>query len=38
VEKELSYEKLIEWIRPEKMYKRKMAFFLPRFKLEEIIP
>ncbi|XP_020036037.2 serpin B6-like [Castor canadensis] len=35
VEKELSYEKLIEWTRPEKLYKREVEVFLPRFKLEE---
>ncbi|XP_032007982.1 serpin-like protein HMSD isoform X1 [Hylobates moloch] len=35
VEKELSYERFIEWTMPDKMRKREMEIFLPRFKLEE---
>ncbi|XP_058412608.1 serpin B6-like [Diceros bicornis minor] len=35
VEKELSYEKFIEWTRPGKMYEDELEVFLPRFKLEE---
>uniref|UniRef100_A0A8D2EGS2 Serpin B6 n=1 Tax=Theropithecus gelada TaxID=9565 RepID=A0A8D2EGS2_THEGE len=35
VEKELSYERFIEWTKPDKMHEREMEVFLPRFKLEE---
>ncbi|XP_005586564.3 serpin B6-like isoform X2 [Macaca fascicularis] len=35
VEKELSYERFIEWTNPDKMHEREMEVFLPRFKLEE---
>ncbi|XP_011829565.1 PREDICTED: serpin B6-like [Mandrillus leucophaeus] len=35
VEKELSYERLIEWTKPDNMHEREMEVFLPRFKLEE---
>jgi serpin B len=35
VEKELSYEKFIDWTRPQKMYKREVEVFLLKFKLEE---
>ncbi|VTJ67915.1 Hypothetical predicted protein [Marmota monax] len=35
VEKELTYEKYIEWTSPDKMYKEEVEVFLPRFKLQE---
>ncbi|KAM7175355.1 serpin B6-like isoform 1-T4 [Macrochelys suwanniensis] len=35
LERELTYEKLIEWINPETMDYREVEVFLPRFKLEE---
>uniref|UniRef100_A0A8D2CNW1 Serpin B6 n=2 Tax=Sciurus vulgaris TaxID=55149 RepID=A0A8D2CNW1_SCIVU len=35
VEKELTYEKYIEWTRPDKMDEEEVEVFLPRFKLEE---
>ncbi|XP_072862602.1 serpin B6-like [Chlorocebus sabaeus] len=35
VEKELSYERLIEWTKPDNMHEREMEVFLPKFKLEE---
>ncbi|XP_054394024.2 serpin B6 isoform X1 [Pongo abelii] len=35
VEKELSYERFIEWTTPHKMFEEKVEVFLPRFKLEE---
>ncbi|CAH6803018.1 serpin B6 [Phodopus roborovskii] len=35
VEKEITYEKFIEWTSPDKMDETKMQVFLPRFKLEE---
>ncbi|XP_077876569.1 serpin B6 isoform X1 [Ictidomys tridecemlineatus] len=35
VEKELTYEKYIEWTSPDKMYKKEVEVFLPRFKLQE---
>ncbi|VTJ67912.1 Hypothetical predicted protein [Marmota monax] len=35
VEKELTYEKYIEWTSPDKMYKKQVEVFLPRFKLQE---
>ncbi|XP_030781668.1 serpin B6 [Rhinopithecus roxellana] len=35
VEKELSYERFIEWTNPDKMHEQEMEVFLPRFKLEE---
>ncbi|XP_071469727.1 serpin B6-like isoform X1 [Marmota flaviventris] len=35
VEKELTYEKYIEWTSPEKMYKEEVEVFLPQFKLQE---
>ncbi|XP_041488749.1 serpin B6-like [Microtus oregoni] len=35
VEKEITYEKFIEWTRLDKMQKQKVEVFLPRFKLEE---
>ncbi|XP_020033581.1 serpin B6 isoform X2 [Castor canadensis] len=35
VEKEITYEKFIEWTRPDKMDAEEVEVFLPRFKLEE---
>ncbi|KAL1785114.1 hypothetical protein HispidOSU_028043 [Sigmodon hispidus] len=35
VEKEITYEKFIEWTRPEKMDEEEVEVFFPRFKLEE---
>uniref|UniRef100_A0A8C4PMX1 Serpin B6 n=1 Tax=Equus asinus TaxID=9793 RepID=A0A8C4PMX1_EQUAS len=35
VEKELTYEKFVEWTRPDMMDETEMEVFLPRFKLEE---
>nr|XP_017819021.2 serpin B6-like [Callithrix jacchus]XP_054100261.1 serpin B6-like [Callithrix jacchus]XP_054100262.1 serpin B6-like [Callithrix jacchus] len=35
VEKKLSYERFIEWTKPEKMEAREMEVLFPRFKLEE---
>ncbi|XP_037061490.1 serpin B6-like [Peromyscus leucopus] len=35
VEKEITYEKFIEWTRLDKMDKEEVEVFLPRFKLEE---
>ncbi|KAK7802291.1 hypothetical protein U0070_012813 [Myodes glareolus] len=35
VEKEITYEKFIEWTRLDKMQEQKVEVFLPRFKLEE---
>lgn len=35
VEKELTYEKFIEWTRPDMLDKEEVEVFLPRFKLEE---
>ncbi|XP_031291147.2 serpin B6 isoform X1 [Camelus dromedarius] len=35
VEKELTYEKFIEWTRPDMMDEEEVEVFLPRFKLEE---
>ncbi|XP_052434657.1 leukocyte elastase inhibitor isoform X9 [Carassius gibelio] len=35
LEKALSYEKLIEWTRPEVMHQQKLLVSLPRFKMEE---
>lgn len=35
VEKQLTYEKFIEWTRPDMMDKEEVEVFLPRFKLEE---
>ncbi|XP_011385648.1 serpin B6 [Pteropus vampyrus] len=35
VEKELTYEKFIEWTRPDMLDKQEVEVFLPRFKLEE---
>lgn len=35
LEKELTSEKFIEWMRPEMMDKQEVEVFLPRFKLEE---
>ncbi|XP_051025688.1 serpin B6 isoform X6 [Acomys russatus] len=35
VEKEITYEKFIEWTRLDKMDEKKVEVFLPRFKLEE---
>ncbi|KAM7338513.1 hypothetical protein ACRRTK_001997 [Alexandromys fortis] len=34
VEKEITYEKFIEWTRLDKMQVQKVEIFLPRFKLE----
>ncbi|KAL1764885.1 serpin B6 isoform X1, partial [Sigmodon hispidus] len=35
VEKKITYEKFIEWTRPDKMDEKKVEVFLPQFKLEE---
>ncbi|XP_059119204.1 serpin B6-like [Peromyscus eremicus] len=35
VEKEITYEKFMEWTRLDKMFKEEVEVFLPRFKLEE---
>ncbi|XP_064518959.1 serpin B6-like [Pseudopipra pipra] len=35
LERELTYEKLIDWINPERMYSTEVMVSLPRFKLEE---
>ncbi|XP_008586670.1 PREDICTED: serpin B6-like isoform X1 [Galeopterus variegatus] len=35
VEKELTYEKFVEWTRPDMMDEEEVEVFLPRFKLEE---
>ncbi|XP_052434654.1 leukocyte elastase inhibitor isoform X6 [Carassius gibelio] len=35
LEKALSYEKLMEWTRPEVMHQQKLEVSLPRFKMEE---
>ncbi|EPQ11999.1 Serpin B6 [Myotis brandtii] len=35
VEKQLTYEKFIEWTRPDMMDEEEVEVFLPRFKLEE---
>ncbi|XP_012623894.2 serpin B6 isoform X2 [Microcebus murinus] len=35
VEKEITYEKFIEWTRPDMMDEEEVEVFLPRFKLEE---
>ncbi|KAL1785010.1 serpin B6 isoform X1 [Sigmodon hispidus] len=35
VEKEITYEKFIEWTRPDKMDEEEVEVFFPRFKLEE---
>ncbi|XP_038189477.1 serpin B6-like [Arvicola amphibius] len=35
VEKEITYEKFIEWMRLDKMQEQKVEVFLPRFTLEE---
>ncbi|EMP36651.1 Plasminogen activator inhibitor 2 type A [Chelonia mydas] len=35
LERELAYEKLIEWINPEMMNYTEVEVFLPRFKLEQ---
>ncbi|XP_047590928.1 serpin B6 isoform X2 [Lutra lutra] len=35
VEKELTYEKFVEWTRPDMLDKEEVEVFLPRFKLEE---
>ncbi|KFP32683.1 Serpin B6 [Colius striatus] len=35
LERELTYEKLIDWINPETMDSTNMEVFIPRFKLEE---
>ncbi|XP_017684202.1 PREDICTED: heterochromatin-associated protein MENT-like [Lepidothrix coronata] len=35
LERELTYEKLIDWISPEMMYSTEVRVSLPRFKLEE---
>ncbi|XP_075388784.1 serpin B6-like isoform X1 [Tenrec ecaudatus] len=35
VEKELTYERFLEWTRADKMQTREVDVFLPRFKLEE---
>lgn len=35
VEKEITYEKFVEWIDPDKMDQEELEVFLPRFKLEE---
>lgn len=35
LEKALSYEKLMEWTRPEVMHQQKLIVSLPRFKMEE---
>ncbi|KAG6920617.1 serpin family B member 6, partial [Chelydra serpentina] len=36
LERELTYEKVVEWINPEMMNYTKVEVFLPRFKLEEV--
>lgn len=35
MEKQLTYEKFIEWTRPDMMDEEEVEVFLPRFKLEE---
>ncbi|NP_001166516.1 serpin B6 [Cavia porcellus] len=35
VEKEITYEKFVEWTRPDKMDEEEVEVYLPRFKLEE---
>lgn len=35
VEKEITYEKFVEWTKPDKMNQEEVEVFLPRFKLEE---
>uniref|UniRef100_A0A8C9DUS4 Serpin B6 n=1 Tax=Prolemur simus TaxID=1328070 RepID=A0A8C9DUS4_PROSS len=35
VEKEITYEKFVEWTRPDMMDEEEVEVFLPRFKLEE---
>ena len=35
MEKEITYEKFIEWTRLDKMDEEEVEVFLPRFKLEE---
>ncbi|XP_004847833.1 serpin B6 [Heterocephalus glaber] len=35
VEKEITYEKFVEWTTPDKMDQEEVEVFLPRFKLEE---
>lgn len=35
VEKELTYEKFVEWIRPDMMDENEVDVYLPRFRLEE---
>ncbi|XP_005398965.1 PREDICTED: serpin B6 [Chinchilla lanigera] len=35
VEKEITYEKFVEWTNPDKMDKEEVEVYLPRFKLEE---
>ncbi|XP_023567903.1 serpin B6 isoform X2 [Octodon degus] len=35
VEKEITYEKFVEWTNPDKMDKEEVDVYLPRFKLEE---
>ncbi|XP_067253689.1 leukocyte elastase inhibitor-like isoform X2 [Chanodichthys erythropterus] len=35
LEKALTYEKLMEWTKPEVMYQQEVEVFLPKFKMEE---
>lgn len=35
MEKELTYEKFVEWIRPDMMDENEVDVYLPRFRLEE---
>ncbi|XP_060547124.1 leukocyte elastase inhibitor-like [Pantherophis guttatus] len=35
LEREITYEKLMDWINPEKMFPRKIDLSFPKFKLEE---
>ncbi|XP_017384368.1 serpin B6-like [Cebus imitator] len=35
VEKKISYERFVEWTKPDKLQAREMEVFFPRFKLEE---
>ncbi|KAK9961519.1 hypothetical protein ABG768_009303 [Culter alburnus] len=37
LEKALTYEKLMEWTKPEVMYQQEVEVFLPKFKMEEKI-
>ncbi|XP_026549612.1 plasminogen activator inhibitor 2-like [Notechis scutatus] len=35
LEREITYEKLMEWVNPEKMFPREINLSFPKFKLEE---